>query len=104
MLQWNHYTLLHYNSLKERYAYWAKLEHPEKFPMLGLPAPGESMIETWWMNTAAAAEPATPAPPATGTASPAPAEDSGTNWPLILVIAAGVIGAGIVFARRKRQP
>ncbi len=55
VLQWNHYTLLHYNSQNERYAYWAKLQHPEKFPLLGLPAPGEGIIETWWMDPKAAA-------------------------------------------------
>ncbi|MCC6206770.1 MAG: ABC transporter substrate-binding protein, partial [Gammaproteobacteria bacterium] len=60
VLQWNHYTLLHYNSQNERYAYWAKLQHPEKFPLLGLPAPGESIIETWWMDPKAAAAGAKP--------------------------------------------
>jgi microcin C transport system substrate-binding protein len=58
VLQWNHFTILHYNSLKEGYAYWTKLQRPEKFPLLGLPAPGEGIIETWWMDPKAAAAPA----------------------------------------------
>lgn len=59
VLQWNNYTLLHYNSPAEGYAYWAKLQHPAKFPLLGLPAPGEGIIETWWMDPKAAqAQPA----------------------------------------------
>jgi len=97
VLQWNQFTILHYNSLKERYAYWAKLEHPEKFPLLGLPAPGESIIETWWMGSAAAQQPGQAANQS------APSDSSGTNWPLIVAILAGVVGAGVVIARRRRQ-
>jgi microcin C transport system substrate-binding protein len=50
----NHYFILHYGPVPERYAYWTKLRHPERFPLAGMPSPGDSMISTWWMDPAAA--------------------------------------------------
>ncbi|MHB1206395.1 MAG: hypothetical protein ACYCZX_12565, partial [Rhodospirillaceae bacterium] len=54
VLMWNHYHLLHYGPAADRYAYWNKLKHPEKFPMRGLGLAGDGIISTWWMDPAVA--------------------------------------------------
>ncbi|MSO72537.1 MAG: ABC transporter substrate-binding protein [Rhodospirillaceae bacterium] len=58
VLTWNFFRLLTYGSPTERFAYWSKLQRPEKFPMHGLGV-GAGIVSTWWMDPAAA----TPARP-----------------------------------------
>ena len=94
VLTWNFYTGLHYGPATDRYAYWTKLQRPERFPMQGLASP-TTAASLWWMGTAQAA--------ATGASEPAPTDPSSGNgkW-IALVVVAAVIAAGI-FRRRRRS-
>ncbi len=54
VLQWNYFTVLHYQPQSERYGVWTKLQHPARFPLTGMSTP-DAAIETWWMDPKAAA-------------------------------------------------
>lgn len=54
VLTWNFYKVLHYGAPKDWFAYWSKLKHPSRPPQVGLGALGDTIIETWWMDPAAA--------------------------------------------------
>ena len=96
VLTWNFYTVLHYGSLAERYAHWTKIQHPETFPLRGLPAPGEGAIATWWANSAAAQE-AVRATPDDDTA-----QLDGRWWQVAVAIGAGALFI-VFFIRRRRR-
>jgi microcin C transport system substrate-binding protein len=49
VLQWNYFTLLEYSSESMHYAYWTKLQHPERFPLHGMATP-DAALENWWMD------------------------------------------------------
>ena len=53
VLNWNFYRVLTYGATADRYAYWTKLQHPEKTPLLGL-GNGAGIIAWWWMDPTAA--------------------------------------------------
>ena len=94
VLVWNYFSTLHYGPTYDRHAYWTKLEHPDHFPMQGMPSPGGSLVAmNWWMNAAAAQTPAQATAPGGG--------GSSNRWLIILAIA-GVVIVGFVVMRRRR--
>ncbi len=50
VLTWNYYRLLTYSSPKDRLAYWDRLQHPEKIPLVGWGAAGTGVVSLWWMD------------------------------------------------------
>ena len=96
VLTWNYYTGLHYGPAADRFAYWTKLQRPERFPVHGLGAASAAAV-LWWINPAQAE--AAPAE------SAAPVNDdqpsSGSRWLIALVVVAA-IGATFMYVRRRR--
>ncbi len=94
VLTWNFYLGLQYGPTSDRFGYWSKLKHPDKFPMQGMQTPGLA-ISNWWMDSAAAQTPGQPAAAPTG-------ETSSSNGWLIAGIVIVLLGAGFIFLRRRR--
>jgi microcin C transport system substrate-binding protein len=97
VLTWNYYYTLQYGPATDRYAYWTRLQRPEKFPTQGLTVPVQ-MAALWWDGPAMAQTPT----PSGEAAAPAP-EPSGSNtWLIALaVLAAAIVGFSVL--RRSRS-
>ncbi len=96
VLTWNYFTVLHYGSLAERYAYWSnKIQRPDTFPLMGFPAPGTGAIATWWAVSNAADQAADTDQPVAGDGA-----SSGMPWlPLAFVLGSLIV----FFAVRHRN-
>ncbi len=102
VLTWNFFTGLQYGPNNERYAHWTKLQHPERFPLQGLPAPGwASVVSTWWMDPAAAAtQVASSGSP--GASKPGGEPQQSSKWWLTALLAAIALAAVIIAVRRRK--
>lgn len=101
VLAWNYFTTLHYGPATDRYAYWTKLQHPDRFPVQGMPGPGGGTVASiWWMNPAAA-QTSESAPAATVGPDAAPAESGSANRWLLVALGIGALVLGVIFARRR---
>ena len=54
VLTWNYTRVLTYSAPFDRFAYWDKLQKPEKIPLMGLGPTGLVIVGTWWINPARA--------------------------------------------------
>ncbi len=98
VLTWNFYTSLHYGPAANRYAYWTKLERPDRFPAQGMSA-AASVAVNWWMNPAAAQTGESPTP---ATADAPAAEPGSPNRWLLIALGLGVLIVAVIFVRSRR--
>jgi microcin C transport system substrate-binding protein len=60
VLTWNHYRLLTYSSVSERFAVWDKIQGPASTPLNGWGSAGGLIERVWWAAPAAAPSHAAP--------------------------------------------
>jgi microcin C transport system substrate-binding protein len=98
VLTWNFYTGLQYGSEGDRFAYWSKLQHPERFPLQGVQSTA-AIATNWWFDANAQTTPTTTAAaPSASTEAP-----SSNKNGLIALVTLALVSLGYIIYRRTRK-